>query len=801
LGDDFPIKRWLTTTNHKEIGILYLITSFYFLVVAGVLAMTFRIQLFGPGLDFLTASSYNQAVTMHGLIMILWVLSPMAFGFANYFVPIQIGARDMAFPRLNAMSYWFFLFSGIMAVSSFFLPGGAPDVGWTAYAPLNTAKFTPQIGMTVGALALVMMIVSITMSTVNFTATILRMRATGMTWSRLPLFTWSILYTVVMMLFAFPSLIAGLLLLSSDRILGTIFFTSLEGGDLLWEHLFWFFGHPEVYIVLTPALGVLFEIVPVQSRRPIYGKKYILGALAVATLISFVVWVHHMFTTTIDPTVKMIFSATTIAISLPFEIIAIYLIATLVRGSIRLNTPMLFSLGSIFVFIVGGITGVFNASIALDYQLRGSLWVVAHFHYVMAGTVLFAFFAALYYWFPKMSGKMYSERLGKIHFVLSFIGFNILYFPMFFLFDMPRRIFTYPADLGWSIMNHVATIGGFIFGITQILLFVNMFRSVKTGSVAEMNPWKGWTLEWTIPSPPPAHNFDVTPDMTEGSVMMTNGGSKGERYVGKANYTALPLTLAIGTMLALFGLAVSIPIGSIGFVIVIASLAFWFKDDILGRFASEEDKIGHRWPFERVPREKLGLWVLLTSEMMLFGMVISAYIFVRAHSHSWPSPLLVEDILRYLTGGVVTVPHVGEMVVHNIVLGASNTIILLTSSLSIVLALNSIRNGSIKGLKIGLLATFFLGSAFLVIKGVEWMGLFSEGFTITSGLPSATFFVSTGLHGGHVIAGLIAISYLIIKTFKNGFTKEKHIGVEHVGLYWHMVDIVWLFLFPLFYLM
>ncbi len=800
MADDFSIKRWLTTTNHKDIGILYIITALYFLVVAGLLALTFRTQLSGSSQSLLSASSFNQAVTIHGLLMILWILSPMSFGFANYIVPIQIGARDLAFPRLNSLSYWLYLFSGLLLLLTFFLPGGTLDVGWTAYAPLSTGKFTPQPGVTAGALALLMLIASITLSSINFITTIAKLRAPGMTWSRLPLFTWSILYTVIMMLFAFPSLAAGLLFLSTDRVLGTIFFTSLEGGDLLWEHLFWFFGHPEVYIILLPALGILFETVPVHSRRPIYGKKYILGALAVSTLLSFMVWGHHMFATTETALVKKIFSATSVAISLPFEIVTIYLIATMIRGSVRLSTAMLFSLGSITMFVIGGITGVFNASIALDYQLRGSYWIVGHFHFVMAGTVIFALYAALYYWFPKMTGRMFNEKLGKIHFVLSFIGFNMIYFPMFFLTDMPRRIYVYPNETGWEIFNQVATIGGFIFGLTQIFLLINLLRSLRIGSSAGVNPWGGWTLEWLIPSPPPPHNFESTPDMTSGVVTTAKGDQVEGGYVGGEHYSIWPLIISIGTMLAFLGLSIAFPLALVGFAVVMTAIVGWFRDDTHGKFTILEEKIGHWWPYERVPKVKLGIWVFLTAEMMLFSMVISSYIFVRNNSAFWPSPLLVKDILSNITGGVVTVPGVGEVVIHNILLGTINTLILLTSSLSIVLALNSIQNGNIKGLKIWLLTTAFLGATFLVIKGLEWSDLYAEGFTITSGLPASTYYVATGIHGAHVLGGIIAILFLAYKAFKNGFTKEKHEGVEYTGLYWHMVDIIWLFLFPLFYL-
>jgi cytochrome c oxidase subunit I+III len=581
-----------------------------------------------------------------------------------------------------------------------------------------------------------------------------------------------------MMLYAFPPLAAGLVLLAVDRTLSTAFFLDPAGGDLLWENLFWFFGHPEVYIILTPALGVLFEVVPVFSRRPLYGRKYILGALAAATLISFIVWAHHMFTTTIPPIVKKAFSASTIAISLPFEIVAIYLIATLIRGNIRFKAPMLFALGSITLFVIGGISGVYNASIALNYHIRGTYWVVAHFHYVMAGTVIFALFAGLYYWFPKMTGRMYNEKLARVHFVLSFIGFNLLYFPMFLLLDMPMRVFTYTADTGWGLLNHMASMGGFIFGLSQLLLYLNLALSLKRGEPAGPNPWGAWTLEWTVSSPPPPHNFDVTPDLTRGYLVLPNGGS--HKHAGfKHHYTALPAVLSLGVMIAFLGVVVSQYVLVAGLAVIAIAIAKWFKDDVLDKFAAPEEPVGERWPFTTAGKEKVGFWVFLASEMILFGSLISAYLFIRVKSPAWPpGPEL-----------------------HDVTIGFVNTLILLTSSFSIVLALEALKTRDMGGFKLALVTTFLLGLAFLIVKGFEWSKLFEEGFVPGSGLPADTYYAITGAHAAHVIAGLVAMLYLILKAFKGRFSSEKHVAVENFGLYWHMVDIVWVFLFPLFYLL
>src|SRR6059036_4015545 len=439
-------KRWLYTTNHKDIGILYLVTSLFFFIAAGLLALTFRSQLSVPNNNLLSADLYNQFVTVHGLLMIFWVLSPFAFGFANYILPLQIGARDLAFPRLNAMSYWFYLFSGVAIIMSFIF--GAPDLGWTLYSPQTAIQFSPSIGLNVGAAALILITVSITMSSVNFLVTMFKMRAPGMKLRNMPVFPWAILVTIFMMLYAFPSFLAAVLLLYVDRSFGTVYFSSIQGGSLLWDNVFWFFGHPEVYIVLFPAIGVIADIIPTFARRPLYGSKYVIGALIAAALISFVVWGHHMFVTGIGITSTKLYTVTTIAVSLPFDVIVISLIETLGFAKLRLKAPALLALGAVANFIVGGITGVFLASVALDYALRGTYFVVAHFHYIMVGGSIMGLIAGLYYWFPKLTGRMYNETVAKVHFVVSFIGFNILYFPMFLLLDMPRRIQTYAPIQG-----------------------------------------------------------------------------------------------------------------------------------------------------------------------------------------------------------------------------------------------------------------------------------------------------------------------------------------------------------------
>lgn len=786
----WSVRRWLFTTNHKDIGILYLLTSFYFLLAGGLLSLLMRTQLAFPGSSFLTAGSFNQAITNHGLLMVLWFLSPMAFAFANYCIPLQIGARDLAFPRLNAMSYWLYLFGGLLAALGFFMPGGAIDGGWTVYAPLNTIRFSPHIGVTLGGAGLLMLIASVTMATVNFLVTIFTMRAPGMSLSKMPMFTWGILLTVFMMLYAFPSLGAGVLMLAADRILGTVYFSSQEGGAILWDHIFWFFGHPEVYIVLMPGLAALGEILPVFARRPLYGKKIVIAALVAATAMSFTVWAHHMFLTGINPTLRKIMTLTTEAISIPFGVIMLSFIMTLVRASIKFTTPMLFALGTVALFIIGGVTGVFNSSVALDYGLRGTYWIVGHFHYTMVGGAVTGLIAALYFWWPKMTGRMYSERLGKIHFAFYVLSFNLLFFPMHLLVDMPRRVYTYSPETGWWSLNFIATIGAMIFGVTWLILFANLYKSFRHGKPVGENPWNAPGIEWTISSPPPQHDFDVTPAIMPdgaitfsglkpdgGSILLHESAVHGEGE--ETHFSPWPLVIPLGTFVVLLGIGLGFPVLLAGAAIFAFAIVGWGRDDLASRFIALEPRFAEGWPFDGVGRVKLGVWIFLASEVVLFSTLIGAYSFVRINSATWPAP-----------GTIFNINH-----------GTLNTVILLTSSLTAVLSLAYARIGKTNMVKIGLLATFVLGATFLANKGLEWVELFEHGFTFGSGLPATAFFITTGAHGAHMVGGLVVLSYLVFRAFTEKITKENHGSLEYFGLYWHFVDIVWVFLFPLFYLM
>ena len=515
------IKRWLTTTNHKDIGILYILAAFLFGFIGGVLGLIMKAQTTAPGLALISPSFYNQAVSIHGLVMVLWFVSPLFLGLANYLIPIMIGCRDLAFPRLNALSFWLFLFGGLVAASAFFFPGGAIATGWTIYAPLNTPEYSAgnAFGVVLGIAGAAMLIAAITLGTINFITTIAVMRAPGMTLLNMPLFVWFFLGTLILMLYIFPVLaVAGLTLLS-DWLLGTNFYAAPHGA-LLWAHLFWIFGHPEVYVLLFPGLGVVAEILSVFARRPIYGKNIIIASILIATFMSLIVWGHHMFITGVDATWRIYMSIMTELISIPFGVIVLCFIATLWRSSIRFKTPMLFILGVIPLFLIGGATGVFNSSAALDYSIRGTYWILAHFHYVLVPAVAMTLIAGVYFWFPKITGRMYDETLGKVHFLLTFIGTNVTYFPWFMISEMPRRMATYtPADTAWAQMHAISTVGAAILFIAQVVFLYNMVASARSGPRADADPWGGYSIEWTISSPPPASTFDKRPVITAEGVL------------------------------------------------------------------------------------------------------------------------------------------------------------------------------------------------------------------------------------------------------------------------------------------
>jgi cytochrome c oxidase subunit I len=508
---------WFTTVDHKKIGIMYGATALVFFCAGGIEALFIRLQLAQPNGTVLTAAQYNQLFTMHGTTMVFLLGMPLSVAFANYFIPIMIGARDVAFPRLNAFGYWLFVLGGVFLYSSFLL-GGAPNGGWFGYTPLTSTPLglgaLPGRGPDFWTVGIVMLGIASTTSAINLIVTILNLRAPGMTLMRMPVFVWMMLVTMFLTLFAMPIITVALIMVFFDRNFGTSFFLAAKGGDpLLYQHLFWLFGHPEVYILILPGMGIVSEVLPVFSRKPLFGYPVVVFSGIAIGFLGWGVWAHHMFTTGLGPVAVSAFSLSTMLIAIPTGVKIFNWLATVWKGAVQLTTAMLFSLGFIAMFTIGGLSGVSLAVVPADTQQHDSYFVVAHFHYVLFGGLVFGLFAGFYYWYGKVFGRMLDERLGKLNFWTMLIGFNLTFFPMHLLgiYGMPRRTYRYPSGFGWDTLNLLATVGGFLIAFSVLLFIVNAIVSHSRGKVAGNDPWDGRTIEWTTTSPPPEYNFAEIP--------------------------------------------------------------------------------------------------------------------------------------------------------------------------------------------------------------------------------------------------------------------------------------------------
>ena len=504
---------WMTTVDHKKIGIMYGACALFFFLVGGLEALLIRIQLSRPENTFISADFYNQLFTMHGTTMIFLVGMPLAVAFFNYIVPLQIGARDVAFPRLNALSFWIF-FIGALFMNSSFLIGAAPNGGWFGYANLTTEQYSPGLNIDFWVLGLQILGVASIAGGINFVTTIINMRAPGMRLMRMPLFTWMAFITSFLIITALPVLAVALFLLTFDRFWGTLFFSTAAGGDvMLWQHLFWMFGHPEVYILILPAFGILSDVIPTFSKKPLFGYAVMVYSGALIGLIGWGVWAHHMFATGMGPIADAFFTVSTMIIAIPTGVKIFNWIATMWGGQIRFTAAMMYATAAVAIFTIGGISGVMHATSPHDLQQTDTYFVVAHFHYVLLGGLVLGVFSGLHYWFPKVTGRIMDERLGKIAFWIYIVGMNVTFMPMHWigLLGMPRRIFTYSADLNLENLNMLASVGGFITAAGVLVLFYNVVRSLKHGEVAGPNPWNAPTLEWATESPPVEHNFNRIP--------------------------------------------------------------------------------------------------------------------------------------------------------------------------------------------------------------------------------------------------------------------------------------------------
>ena len=600
---------WLATVDHKRIGILYGVTAVVWLLVGGVEALTMRLQLARPDSGLINPDTYNQLFTMHGTTMIFLVIMPLGAAFFNYLVPLMIGARDVAFPRLNAFSYWMFLGGGIFLNSSFLL-GGAPDAGWFGYANVTSAEFNPGHGIDFWVLGLLLLGISSLAAAFNFIVTIINMRAPGMTLMRMPLFIWMTLVTSFLLVLAFPIITVALIELLFDRLFGTSFFVPGTGGSVvLWQHLFWLFGHPEVYILILPAMGVVSEILPTFSRKPLFGYTFVVFSGIIIGFMGFGVWSHHMFTVGLGSAANTVFALTTMAIAIPTGVKIFNWLGTLWGGSISIKTPFLFAVGFIFMFIIGGLSGITHAAAPSDLQQQDTYYIVAHLHYVLFGGSLFALFAGVYYWFPKMTGRLMNEGLGKLHFVLMFLGMNLTFGPMhnLGLDGMPRRIYTYTTDRGWDDLNMFATGGAFLMGFSFLVFLHNFFRSLRHGEQASNDPWDGGrTLEWSIPSPPPLYNFaeiptvnsrdhywnqkqealaagqklrDVVYDTSRAPAHISDAEDLEEakrRGIHMPDLSYWPVLVAVGSLIGAYGLLYTFyPVAVLGLVISLWAIYSW----------------------------------------------------------------------------------------------------------------------------------------------------------------------------------------------------------------------------------
>jgi len=715
--------QWISTVDHKRIGMLYLATALVFFVIGGIEALLIRLQLAVPNNHLLQPDTYNMVFTMHGTTMIFLVAMPALFGLANYIVPLQIGARDMAFPRLNAFSFWLVPFGGLLLHFSF-LAGGAPAVGWFAYAPLSETPYSSQLGVDYWALALLVLGIGSVGTSINLIATVLTQRAAHMTLRRLPLFSWMIFVNSFLVILALPVLNAGLVMLLIDRLIGAHFFLPPGGGSaIMWQHIFWAFGHPEVYIVAIPAFGILSEVIPVFARKPIFGYEFVAGSTVAIAFLSLLVWAHHMFTVGLGHTVDLFFVASSMLIAIPTGVKVLAWSATMVGGRIRLDPPMLFCVAALVQFLLAGLTGVSLAVAALDWQTKNSYYLVAHFHFVFVGLIVFAILGALHYWFPKMSGRMLSERLGQWTFWLMTIGFNLTFIVQHFLglAGMPRRVYTY-ADLpGWGWMNLVSTIGAFLMAAAALLFVWNLVASLWNGKRAGDNPWKAWTLEWATTSPPPLDNFYRLPPIR----------------------SRRPL----------------------------------WDDANPGR---PDPMVGTKWKAEIFAPEKNKTAVIafIISETAFFAVLILAYLFYNATPQAGPSA-------------------------HNLNLAKTGlfSLCLFTSSFTIWRSEISLDQGQQRAMQAWLAATILLGGVFLVGQGLEYWTLGSTGVSVNLNLFATAFFTLTGFHGLHVCVGLIALLIVLGLTLGADSKRRPSPALKAVALYWHFVDLVWLVVFSIIYLL
>jgi len=802
------IRGILSTVDHKTIGIRYLVTSIVFLCIGGVEALLMRSQLAVANESMLSAGAYNQLFSMHGVTMIFLYAAPVLSGFSNYLWPLMLGSRDMAYPRLNALSYWTYLVAGVFLYTS--LPLGAmPNAGWFDYVPFASREYNPGLNIDFYALTLLLLAVSTTVGSINFVTTLFKTRAPGMSLNRLPIIVWGTLTASISNLFALPALSAAAVMLFLDRRYGTHFYDASAGGHpLLWQHLFWMFGHPWVYVIVLPAMGIVSDALPTFCRRPLVGYTFVALATVTTAMLGFGVWLHHMFSTGIPPLALAFFGGASILITIPSAVAVFAWIATLWDGRPWYPAPMKFMLGFIALFVIGGVSGVMTAAVPFDWQLTDTYFVVAHLHYVLVGINVFPVIAGVYYWFPKFTGRLMDERLGTWNFWTMFIGANLVFFPMHIvgLLGMPRRVYTYPSDLGWEPYNLVETIGAFVFASGIALFAFNVWRSRTHGKRVGANPWDAPTLEWSVPSPPPPYNFAVLPvvgsrhplwegRLVEGSErsILDNGPVLAE---GRETFatspldaqpsavmrmpedTALPFLLALSVGLMAYALLFSLLwLAAAGLVCTAACAIAWLWPDAATAYRGEMNTEFGELPVGASGDHSVGWWGMIgvvVTEAAFFSYLLFSYFYLGTQSlNPWPSE------------------------VPRLPLPLLNTGILLASSVAVIWAEKGIRKGLTTRLRTGLCLTIALGIMFLVLQGVEYG---REKASATHDAYGSLFYTITGFHGAHVLVGLVMMTVVAVRAFRGHFAKGRHEAVSNVAIYWHFVDVVWLVVFTSLYI-
>ncbi len=784
----------LTTVDHKKVGLMYLITAFVFFGIGGIEALLIRLQLSRPNMDVLVGEFYNQILTAHGTTMQFLFIIPIAAAFGNYFIPLMIGARDMALPRMNAFGYWLYLFGGLLIYSAP-LFGGFSEGGWVSYFPFSSSDYQVGAGMDTWILGLQLVGFSSIFAGINFIVTIVNLRTPGMGWRQLPMFGWTILATSFLQVLATPGVTAATMMTFLDRTIGISLFNPAIGGDpVLYQHLFWFYSHPAVYIMVLPWFGIVSEILPTFTRKPIFGYTALAGATMGIALVSYLVWAHHMFTSMGSPLMNSVFAFTTMLVAVPTGVKIFNWLATIWKGKIVFNTAMLMSLGFIFLFTIGGISGVALAIVPFTWQMHDSYFVVAHFHNVLIGGSIFIVMAGTFYWFPKMTGKFLDERMGKWLFWLWFVGFMVTYFPQYILglLGMPRRIYTYAEGIGWEIWNGLSSLGSVMLAAGFLLFIYNVVVSLRGPKTAGPNPWKyGYTLEWATTSPPAEYNFGVElPTEFRSERPLYDWQKMGLWPVGEEatlrpsdihlpKPSIWPFITSVGLTVFLAGLVMQGPLWIVGLGISLFAMVLWAGEQA---FESEEVEL----EVEHHNRTKMGNGMMATywflgSEAALFAMVFSAYFYL------------------YFTGRFAFPEEL-----PSVTLALLNTLFLVSSSITVHVAHHDLMHNKRKTFLGLLAATLGFGAIFLGITGIEWAEIISH-IDPRENLYYSAFFAITGLHMLHVVIGLFMLAVAFVRGMRGAYSPKIHAGVSAPVAYWHMVDVVWIFVLlfvyvlPIFY--